>query len=59
MPSCGIYLELVMGEADGLKTDVVHARLIVNAAATISTYLLEVWEMQKTVPELDPDEIPF
>jgi hypothetical protein len=32
------------GRSRGPQIDVVHARLVVNAAATIATYFLELWE---------------
>ncbi len=35
------------GRSKGPEIDDVHARLVVNAAATIATYLLEIWENQR------------
>lgn len=32
------------GRSRGPQVDVVHARLVVNAAATVATYFLELWE---------------
>lgn len=35
------------GRSKGSQIDTIHARLVVNAAATVATYFLEVWEAQK------------
>jgi len=35
------------GRSRGPQIDTIHARLVVNAAATIATYFLEVWEAQR------------
>jgi len=37
------------GRTKGPQIDPVHARLVVNAAATIATYLLEIWEKQRSL----------
>ena len=34
------------GRSRGSQIDTIHARLVVNAAATVATYFLEVWEAQ-------------
>lgn len=57
------------GRVGGAQIDVMHARLVVNAAATIATYLLELLEVQQPpnideiftseIHEIPPDEIPF
>lgn len=36
------------GRSKGPQIEPVHARLVVNAAATIAIYLMEIWEQQRT-----------